>query len=174
MRQGPLLAKLFEISYGALFRNLEGITHEESLIFPRPAGNCLNWVLGHLLASRNRLLPLIGVPPVWPLEVAFLYSGIQDAEWSPAVALDFRQIQSDLAVSQQMMQSALDEISEEKLATVISQDRTVAMALGFLLFHESYHGGQVALLRRLLGKEGVIRAPAHRRRRSDAVPKLEG
>ena len=173
MRQGPLLAKLFEVSYGALFRNLEGITHEESLVFPRPAGNCLNWVLGHILASRNRLLPLIGVPPVWPLEMAFLYSGIDEAEWSVDVAVDFRKIESDLAVSQQELLNALEVIPDERLATEVSENRTVASALGFLLFHESYHGGQVALLRRLLGKEGVIRAPSRRRRRSDATQQIE-
>ena len=32
MTNASLLSKMFEISYGALFRNLEGVTHEESLI----------------------------------------------------------------------------------------------------------------------------------------------
>ena len=29
--------------------NVEGISYEESLIQPQPAGNCLNWVIGHLV-----------------------------------------------------------------------------------------------------------------------------
>lgn len=34
---------------GILRLNVAGLTHEESLIQPRPGGNCLNWVMGHLL-----------------------------------------------------------------------------------------------------------------------------
>lgn len=164
-----MLARLFEVGYGALFRNLEGITHEESLVHPHPAGNCANWILGHIVASRNRVLPLLNVIPIWTLETAFLYSGIEEAQWTVDKALPFRDIQADLARAQQELLNALETITDDRLAQSVSADRTVGEALGFLLWHESYHGGQVALLRRLLGKEGVIRAPARRRRRSDQV-----
>ena len=40
--------------------NLDGITHEESLHQPSPAGNCLNWILGHLVASYDNLLKVLG------------------------------------------------------------------------------------------------------------------
>src|SRR5437762_4909444 len=76
------LSRMYEISYGALFRNLEGITHEESLIEPTPAGNTLNWVLGHIVATRNRMLPMLGAQPFWPPEQAFLYSGREEAQWT--------------------------------------------------------------------------------------------
>jgi hypothetical protein len=33
--------------------NVEGISHEESLIQPQPAGNCLNWVIGHLVLHTS-------------------------------------------------------------------------------------------------------------------------
>lgn len=37
------------------------------------------------------------------------------------------------------------------------ENGNVGERLAFLQFHESYHAGQVGLLRRLLGKDGVIR-----------------
>ena len=46
-------------------RNLQDVTHEESLRAPQPAGNCANWVLGHLVASRQHMLGLLGEPPLW-------------------------------------------------------------------------------------------------------------
>lgn len=162
-----MLARMFEVSYGALFRNLEGITHEDSLVRPQPAGNCANWILGHIVASRNRVMPLVNVVPIWTLETAFLYSGIEEAQWSTDKALPFRELQADLARTQQELLNALEVLTDDALARSVSADRTVGEALGFLLWHESYHGGQIALLRRLLGKEGAIRAPARRRRRSD-------
>ena len=60
---GNDLAKMYEFSYGAINRNLDGLSHEESLVIPEPGGNCLNWVLGHIVigpqhgadAGRRRL-----------------------------------------------------------------------------------------------------------------------
>jgi hypothetical protein len=40
--------------------NLEGISHAESLIAPRPAGNCLNWIVGHLVHGYEQALPHLG------------------------------------------------------------------------------------------------------------------
>ena len=40
--------------------NVEGVTQEESLLQPSPGGNCLNWVVGHLLCIYNNVLPLVG------------------------------------------------------------------------------------------------------------------
>ena len=40
--------------------NVAGLTHQDSLVQPRPGGNRLNWVLGHLLWAYNGILPLLG------------------------------------------------------------------------------------------------------------------
>lgn len=37
----------------------DGVTHKESPIQPQPAGNCLNWVVGHLVAVYNNALPVL-------------------------------------------------------------------------------------------------------------------
>ncbi|MGA8213684.1 MAG: DinB family protein [Candidatus Sulfotelmatobacter sp.] len=44
--------------------NVEGISHEESLIQPQPAGNCLNWVIGDLVFAYELIFPLLGQKPV--------------------------------------------------------------------------------------------------------------
>jgi uncharacterized damage-inducible protein DinB len=46
---------------------------------------------------------------------------------------------------------------------------TVREALAVLQFHEAYHAGQVGLLRRLLGKPGVIKPPQQPPRRQSAL-----
>ena len=167
MVNGSYLVQLYEFSYGALFRNLEGITHEESLIEPRPGGNCVNWVLGHIVATRNRMLPLIGAPPVWKPELAFMYSGRDEAGWTCDSALTLESIETDLARSQQDLVNALEAMPTEKLNAVGGEGRTLGDALGFFHFHESYHGGQIALLRRIVGKHGVIKPRPLRSRMED-------
>ncbi|MGC8787158.1 MAG: hypothetical protein ACP5Q1_07005, partial [Anaerolineae bacterium] len=56
---------------GAFERNLEivqaqtkGLSHADSLLQPPFRGNCLNWVLGHLVTNRDRVLALLGEVPV--------------------------------------------------------------------------------------------------------------
>ena len=53
---GNELANMYEFSYGAIKRNLDDVTNDESLLQPPGAGNCLNWVLGHIVAARNTVL----------------------------------------------------------------------------------------------------------------------
>lgn len=160
---GAFLSKLYEISYGALFRNLEGITHDESLVQPESGGNSLNWVLGHIVSNRNRLLPMLGAQLIWAPEHAFLYSGREEAQWSTAKAFPLDAIKTDLARSQQMIMSALDAIPPQAFAAPTDTGQPLGEVVGFFNFHESYHGGQVALLRRLVGREGVIKPPQARR-----------
>ena len=44
--------------------NVEGVTHEESLIQPEPGGNCLNWIVGHLVWAYAGALPLVRQAPM--------------------------------------------------------------------------------------------------------------
>jgi uncharacterized damage-inducible protein DinB len=164
---GSFLSKLYEISYSALFRNLEGVTHDESLVEPQPAGNSLNWVLGHIVAMRNRLLPMLGAQLVWPPEHAFLYSGREEAQWNVGKAFHLDAIKTDLARSQQQLMGVLDQIPLAALNAPTESGQSLGDVIGFFHFHESYHGGQIALLRRILGREGVIK-PAQARRLSGA------
>lgn len=163
-----VLIKQLELNYGALFRNLEGITHEDSLVVPQEGGNCLNWVLGHIVASRNRLMTQMGIAPVWQHDLSFHYSGRDEAQWAVAKAIDLKSIETDLARSQQGLLNALETMPEGMLTTPDEQGRTLGDAIAFFVFHEAYHGGQVALLRRIAGKPGVIR-PAPLRPEPDLI-----
>ena len=51
---------LLNYNHYAVNKNLEGITHEESLINPQAGGNCINMVLGHIVVTRDTLLEVFG------------------------------------------------------------------------------------------------------------------
>lgn len=157
MATRAFLIKQLELSYGSLFRNLEGITHEESLVLPRPDGNCLNWVLGHIVSARNRAMTQVGIAPVWQMDLAFHYSGREEANWSPDKAVNLKTLETDLVRSQQELLNALEQMPDGMLTTPDEKGRTLGDALTFFNFHEAYHGGQIALLRRVVGKQGVIK-----------------
>lgn len=151
-----LLAKMFEFNHYCVQKNTEGLTHEDSLVQPHPGGNCLNWVLGHLVATRNLILKLLGAPPIWNDEEAALYIRGSKPMQNADNAHSFEKILSDYNRSQEVILNALNGMSEDVMETKIDEE-TLGQKLSGLHFHEAYHVGQTGLLRRIAGKEGAIK-----------------
>jgi len=144
---------------GALKMNLEGLTHEESLVQPQPAGNCLNWIVGHILANRTGMLGLLGRDPVWNEEEAKPYQRGSEPLTDPALAKDLNELVAMLENSQESILTGIAEISAEGLqapAPSGKEGETVETGLAALVFHEAYHVGETGILRRLLGHAGAI------------------
>ena len=144
---------------GALKMNLEGLTHEESLFQPQPAGNCLNWIVGHILANRSGILGLLGKDPVWNEEEAKPYQRGSEPLTDPALAKDLNELVAMLENSQESILTGIAEISAEGLqapAPSGKEGETVETGLAALVFHEAYHVGETGILRRLLGHAGAI------------------
>jgi uncharacterized damage-inducible protein DinB len=143
--------------------NTEGLTHEDSLFRPTPSGNCVNWVLGHILANRSPVLRTLGEEPVWTKATAKPYERGSDPLTDESHAVRLEKILEDLSASQERIMRALKEIPPDQLSgppptgVAKDDDDTVASLLAALAFHEAYHAGQTGLIRRLLGKEGAIR-----------------
>lgn len=153
------LEKQIYFNLGALKMNLEGLTHEESLVQPQPGGNCLNWIVGHILANRKGILGLLGKQPVWNDEDAGPYQRGSEPLTDPVVAKNLDQMLAMLETSQESILAGLTEISEEALQASSPDDKlgdTVETMLAGLVFHEAYHVGETGILRRLLGHEGAI------------------
>lgn len=138
-----------EFTYRALSLNTENITQEESLVFPEPGGNCMNWMLGHILEHRNKLLALINQEPLWNKETVTCYKRGADAAAEKENFLQWQQLLNYLNLTQELLLKTLKEkeISEADKIKSFAQ----------LLSHEAYHAGQTGLLRRVLGKEGKIK-----------------
>ncbi|HEX8906951.1 MAG TPA: DUF664 domain-containing protein [Longimicrobiaceae bacterium] len=142
--------------------NTDGITHEESLIQPVPAGNCLNFVVGHLLWVYNNVARMLGQEPVMPGGELDRYARGSRPLTDPAEAIDFATLLS-------AWETACDRV-EEGLGTLTSgfldlpaqnsptnnPNETNRTLLGTVFFHQAYHTGQAGILRRIAGKAGAI------------------
>ena len=160
---GRDLAKMYEFSYGAVSRNLEGLSHAESLVVPPSGGNCLNWVLGHLISARNTALSLAGGSPVLSGEAAAAYQRGSSPDGTTRF-LDLATLRGLLDDSQRQIVPALAVLSENALDNPVPEQHrrppltgSIGDALIRLHYHEGYHNGQIGLLRRIAGKEGAIR-----------------
>jgi uncharacterized damage-inducible protein DinB len=142
--------------------NAQDITQEESLVQPQPAGNCLNWVAGHILCVYNEVLPLVGQKPVKDRDELRRYGRgappLQDA----SEALPLSEILSALDQATERIDTGLATLTPERLdakAPVSPRNdpnETVRSLLTLVSFHQAYHAGQLGILRRILGKMGAI------------------
>lgn len=142
----------------ALERNLEGFSHEESMIAPQPAGNCVNWVLGHVIVHRNAVLEMLGAPTLWTEADGDPY-GYGSKPLEAADARPFEALRADLKRAHEQLLEVLETKTEADLSVEIptkSGPITLGQRLGFLAGHELYHAGQIGLLRRIAGKPGAI------------------
>jgi hypothetical protein len=142
--------------------NIGGLTHQDSLIQPQPAGSCLNWVMGHLLWAYNGLLPLLGQESPMPKEALERYARGKPPLTDPADALEFSEITAGWDRAVERMDAGLAGLAPETLdrpapgSPTNDPNETVRTLLATVMFHQSYHVGQTALLRRIAGREGAI------------------
>ena len=143
--------------------NVAGLTHEDSLVQPRPGGNCLNWVLGHLLWAYNGMLPLVSQEPVMDEGALRHYARGAPPIRDRAEALTFEEILSAWNQAVERVDAGLAGLTPEVLdrpapgSPTGNPDETVRSLLTTVMFHQAYHAGQTAVLRRIAGKEGAIR-----------------
>jgi hypothetical protein len=143
--------------------NLDDVTHAESLVQPQPAGNCLNFVLGHLVATYNNALPLVGQEPVMDRAALERYQRGAPPLTDPADAMDLGELTAAWATAADRMDAGLagltPEVMEQKAPFSPSDNpnETVRSLITTVLFHQAYHVGQTGVLRRVAGHEGAIK-----------------
>ena len=159
------IAHQFGISGRVLERNLDRISHEESLINPQPGGSCLNWLVGHLTRSRNQALALLGQRPMFPKEEFDSYDDNGGKPFRPETAIAFDELKRRFRALQEPLVNGLNGLAPEAMdrpapfSPTANPKETVGSLLVSLAFHEAYHVGQTGILRRIVGREGVIKPP---------------
>ena len=162
LREVEMFRDLAAATHKIVFRNLEGVTHEESLAQPQPAGNCLNWVLGHLVNVYDGVLPLLGQKPVLGKNILARYERGTPPLRNPGEALPLPDLIAAWDEASERVKVGLADLTPEKLDAPApasprnDPNETVRSLLGLVCFHQAYHAGQLGILRRLAGKEGAI------------------
>jgi len=139
----------------------ENLTHEESLIQLPFRSNCLNWVVGHVLANRCNILDLLGADDLRPSVDLDQYERESDPVLGEADGvLNLEVLIQHLEESQHLLAAALENETEGSLQRMAPYrdrpERTVAYWLAFLFFHDSYHVGQTEILRQAAGRDDKI------------------
>src|SRR5688572_5988966 len=133
----------FTTTYNLLKAQVDGLAHEETLLQLPFRGNCLNWVIGHLVTSRIDILERLGEPRFWSAEETAIYDRGSEpiTEANCEKAMRFEKLMEDWEHSQTLMLAALEHKTAEEW-DVSNGRSTFAEQMGFLHFHEAYHVGQ--------------------------------
>ena len=136
-----------------LFHNcLEGV--DESLAIRRvtPDTNSLAFLAAHLTESRHYACTMVGRPLANPLEGRLKGKTLDDIGTLPTLS----EIVAAWDAVSAHLEELLRELTTEDLAREATRrlpgsEGTVATVLPFMVQHDSYHIGQMAILRRQLG-----------------------
>jgi hypothetical protein len=141
-------------SYGStqwlIGKLVDGLSNEDSLLQPPFEANCLNWVLGHILAGRNEALSYLDGEPIWDEPELSRYKSGSPAITATDQALPLQRLLDDFEESHQRIVAALEASTPESLAAVVETrfgERPVGQHIAGLHWHETYHTGQLELLR---------------------------
>lgn len=154
------LAELFDENLSIIKAQTKGLVHEQSLLQPPFRGNCLNWILGHILGGRDEVLNALGAEKVLTPELDSRYGyGSNPICGEEEGILRLERILDLLQLNQDRLNLALQTVSDATLAEerVMGPFRKPCSGLIVQLFaHDSYHTGQTDILRQLAGMNDKV------------------
>jgi hypothetical protein len=154
-------SKMLSGEMDILKQQTEGLTTKDSLLQPQPGGNCLNWVMGHLVVNLVEILGVLEGELLEDLPDLTRYrigsEPIRGEEAGVLALNDLVDIYERLTTKIVARLSQMDEAEfEEEIDFWQGKSRRGYVAF-FYFFHNTYHLGQLEFLRNLAGKtEKVI------------------
>ncbi len=158
----PVVAPLAEMAslHDRLFRNcLDGVTEEQALVRPGDRTNNMAFIALHMVDARFWLAGYLGADVANPLEER-LKDVESVEEMDPAAYPPLDVILDGWAAAGRALTAQLEAATAASLAETSRMpfpvdDPSMLGALTFLLHHEASHVGQLAMLRRYVGHDGM-------------------
>lgn len=143
--------------HGAIRRLVEDITEQESMHTIPGYGNHIKWLTGHILTTTVLSGKLLGGHISLPEGWHELFRRGAEMHPDPKAFPSIESIRERLFDYQRMVVEFLDLMDDAELSVEIEiapgwSDTRLGAVL-FLKAHDFYHAGQIAVLRRTLGRE---------------------
>jgi uncharacterized damage-inducible protein DinB len=147
------LAEIYRLNTRLVHNCLDGLTEEQGRARPVAAANSAAFIAAHVADTRFAIVAWLGAPLENPLSATLADArGIDDIAELPTLA----EIRAAWDVVSGALEGRLALLSAEELDAPSPQrfpagGPTLLGALSFLAQHDSYHVGQLALLRKAAG-----------------------
>jgi uncharacterized damage-inducible protein DinB len=155
-----LLSLGFRMAQRSHLANLKGLSDEEGAQLLGIEGNSINWIAGHVLASRDRLLLRLGGAAFLTRDEGASYATGSSPKAAQPPPVGLTRIIEGLTATGDFLSAKLRTLSDgdleagvdPKTVRVPLDPATLGSLLSFFVYHEGYHSGQLGLARRVLGK----------------------
>lgn len=143
-----------------LARHLDGLSHADALIRPNGTGNCANYILGHLLLCRVEMLALLGQTGAVTGAMLMRYATGADPVGPDSTDIcTLEQLAAWWEPLDRQFLGAIEAASDESLHAPIqagAREIPLHRRLHSYYFHETFHLGQLEILRHLAGKTEAL------------------
>lgn len=152
------LIQSFQTTTWLINKQADGLSHEQMLLQLPFRGNCFNWILGHIVTNRDKVLVLLGEEPQFSEAEVARYVRGSDPVVRVETAVDSHCLLEAVQTSQSKIEAALATIDPEVLTAIYDTENNVTVAdhIDGLHWHETYHTGQLEILRQLAGTNDRI------------------
>ncbi len=148
----------FQRTHWIIKEQTKGLTHADTLLTLPFRANTMNWVLGHIADNRNGILKTFGEPPALDAALASRYARESEPVTSAEDAVPLAALLAAIDDAQERIVAALENMTDADTAVIYNEKHqfTVGDRLEFLHWHETYHVGQLEILRQLAGTDDKI------------------
>jgi uncharacterized damage-inducible protein DinB len=160
MHNLEVLANIYKRNDWVLTRQAQDLSHADSLLQPEPRGNCLNYILGHILVGRDRVAGFLGLEPL----LSEVEKARYDTDGEPVTGdeegvVELSRLMEMLTESTARIGEALKALDPKELEreeTLGESPGTLGSWIEFFGWHDTYHVGQTEYLRQLAGMDDKV------------------
>ena len=143
-----------------MLKQLDGLSHADSLLQPQPGGNCLNWVMGHLVENLAEILSVLGgEPPAGLPNLDRFGFGSEPVCGKEADLIELPALRDAHGLLTGAIGHRLTQMTEADFDEEIEfwqGTRRRGYIAFFYFFHHTYHIGQLEQLRNLAGRTDKV------------------
>lgn len=160
MHDSKVLANVYKRNQWVIEEQTKGLSHPDSLLQPEARGNCMNYVLGHVLAHRDKVLEMLGIEPVMGSEQFARYDhGSEPVLADGPEVVPLEELLALLKRSGELLVEAIEPLTAEQLEREVKlgeRSAPLGQRIEFFGWHEAYHAGQTEYLRQLAGMDDDV------------------
>jgi len=151
MISAEALVSAFGRNANYVHTHLKDLPQADALLQPPVNGNCIHWIVGHIVCYRNYILEALGQTAILP-EAKRFARGSAPVLGPEAGLPAFDTLVNAYDQAQDRIAAGIRGLTPEQAVEVISQlEFTMPRAELIMSYmrHESYHAGQLELLREI-------------------------
>ena len=151
-------AQLYAITSSRFDKALEGLTDRDVRKRITNDSNPMIWIVGHMTTTGCSLLAMLGrkIEHPWGDQFGRGSTVDDETEFPPLADLVSKWREAGEALQQQLEELTDEELSADAPRDFPVEDKTIRGVINFLAYHEVYHFGQVALLKKCLGQGSLV------------------